>query len=62
MSKVEIPMDQVRRLPAIGGEVDLLKSLSSCRGNRGRALPGCMYAVAAPTKTSSCWTAFRCTA
>ena len=24
MSKMEIPMDQVRRLPAIGGEVDLL--------------------------------------
>ena len=32
MSKVEIPMDQVRRLPAIGGEVDLLKSLQLMPG------------------------------
>ncbi|MBN31898.1 MAG: hypothetical protein CL845_07920 [Crocinitomicaceae bacterium] len=32
MSKIEIPMDQVRRLPAIGGEVDLLKSLQLMPG------------------------------
>ena len=32
MSKMEIPMDQVRRLPAIGGEVDLLKSLQLMPG------------------------------
>lgn len=32
MSKMEIPMDQVRRLPAIGGEVDLLKSLQLLPG------------------------------
>lgn len=32
MSQVEIPMDQVRRLPAIGGEVDLLKSLQLMPG------------------------------
>ena len=64
MSKMEIPMDQVRRLPAIGGEVDLLKSLSSCRGyNRAaRARLACMCAVAVPTKTSSSSTVYRCTA
>ena len=32
MSKVEIPMDQLRKLPAIGGEVDLLKSLQLMPG------------------------------
>lgn len=32
MSKMEIPMDQIRRLPAIGGEVDLLKSLQLMPG------------------------------
>ena len=32
MSQIEIPMDQVRRLPAIGGEVDLLKSLQLMPG------------------------------
>ncbi|MDA0912254.1 MAG: TonB-dependent receptor [Bacteroidetes bacterium] len=32
MSKMEIPMEQVRRLPAIGGEVDLLKSLQLMPG------------------------------
>ena len=32
MSKIEIPMDQVRRLPAIGGEVDILKSLQLMPG------------------------------
>lgn len=32
MSKMEIPMDQVKRLPAIGGEVDLLKVLQLLPG------------------------------
>ena len=32
MSRVEIPMDQVRKLPAIGGEVDLLKTLQLMPG------------------------------
>ena len=32
MSKVEIPMDQIRKLPAIGGEVDLLKALQLMPG------------------------------
>lgn len=27
MSRIEVPMDQIRALPAIGGEVDLLKAL-----------------------------------
>jgi len=32
MSKMEIPIDQVKRLPAIGGEVDLLKVLQLLPG------------------------------
>ena len=32
MSKVEIPIDQIKRLPAIGGEVDLLKALQLMPG------------------------------
>ncbi|MAO46570.1 MAG: hypothetical protein CL823_05405 [Crocinitomicaceae bacterium] len=32
MSKVEIPIDQIKRLPAIGGEVDLLKVLQLMPG------------------------------
>ena len=32
MSRVEIPMEQVRKLPAIGGEVDLLKTLQLMPG------------------------------
>ena len=32
MSKMEVPIDQVKRLPAIGGEVDLLKVLQLLPG------------------------------
>lgn len=32
MSKMEIPIDQIKRLPAIGGEVDLMKSLQLLPG------------------------------
>ena len=32
MSKMEIPIDQIKALPAIGGEVDLLKSLQLLPG------------------------------
>ena len=32
MSKVEIPIDQTKRLPAIGGEVDLQKCFNLCLG------------------------------
>ena len=32
MSKMEIPIDQIKSLPAIGGEVDLLKSLQLLPG------------------------------
>ena len=32
MSKVEIPIDQIKRLPAIGGEVDILKVLQLMPG------------------------------
>ena len=32
MSKVEIPIDQIKRLPAIGGEVDLLRVLQLMPG------------------------------
>ena len=32
MSKMEIPIDQIKRLPAIGGEVDILKSLQLLPG------------------------------
>ena len=32
MSKVEIPIDQIKRLPAIGGEVDIIKVLQLMPG------------------------------
>jgi hypothetical protein len=32
MSKIEVPIDQIKALPAIGGEVDLLKSLQLLPG------------------------------
>jgi hypothetical protein len=64
MSKMEIPMDQVRRLPAIGGEVDLLKSLQLMPGvqSGGEGTSGLMFGGGVPIKTSSCWTGCRSTA
>ena len=32
MSKVEIPIDQIKRLPAIGGEIDIIKVLQLMPG------------------------------
>ena len=47
MSKMEIPIDQIKSLPAIGGEVDLLKSLQLLPGCKAgeRAQVDCMSVV-----------------
>ena len=64
MSRMEIPIDQIKSLPAIGGEVDLLKSLQLLPGvqSGGRAQAAFTCAVDLQTKTSCSSTAFRCTA
>ena len=50
MSRMEIPIDQIKSLPAIGGEVDLLKSLQLLPGvqSGGRAPAVCTCAVGSP--------------
>ena len=65
MSKMEIPIDQIKALPAIGGEVDLLKSLFSfCPESRvGEKAQAASTSAAAPlTKTSCSSTVCRSTA
>ena len=63
MSKIEVPIDQIKALPAIGGEVDLLKSLQLLPGVQSgvKAQVVFMFAAVPPTKTSCFSTACRCT-
>ena len=63
MSKMEVPIDQIKALPAIGGEVDLLKSLQLLPGvqSGAKAQPGCTSGVDRRTRTSCFSMVFRCT-
>ena len=63
MSRMEIPIDQIKALPAIGGEVDLLKTLQLLPGvqSGGKAPAGSTSVAGLQTKTSCCWMGCRCT-
>ena len=62
MGAIEVPVMAVKSVPALFGEADILKTISSCPVSRvvRKASPACMCGAAARTKTCSCWTEFPC--
>ena len=53
MSAIEIPVNQIRRVPALAGEVDVIKAIQLLPGVQS----GSMCAAAGPTRTCCCSTA-----
>ena len=61
MSAVEIPVTQIKNIPTLFGENDLIKALQLLPGVQSGTedRPGCMYVAAVLTKTCSCSTECR---
>ena len=63
MSKMEVPIKQLKSLPAILGEVDIMKTLQLLPGvqSGGEGTSGLYVRVARRIKTSFSWTVYPCT-
>ncbi len=64
MGKIDLSMTQVKAVPVLLGEVDLLKTLQLMPGvyaMPAKAIRACMCVVAGPIRTSSCSTMPSCT-
>ena len=59
MSTIELPVTQLKKVPAMFGETDVIKALQLLPGVQSRQ--ACMCVVAVPTRTSFCSTVFRST-